>query len=140
MTFVHDDQGGAAEARERLPNRRPSVIRTITWHEPNGGAIECDVGIGFRMDGRVAEVFASDLKGGSTLRLLLEDACVLVSLALQHGIAPAALAHSMGRQPITESETAPASLIGAVVEALADEGHALDADEAAHLMAEAGGV
>lgn len=108
-------------ARERLPNRRPSVVRTITWQEPGGGTIECDIGVSFHLDGRVAEVFASDLKIGSTLRLLLEDACVLASLALQHGVTPTELAHSMGRQPITETDTAPASIIGAVAAVLVDE-------------------
>lgn len=53
-------------------------------------------------------------------RSLLEDACVVVSLALQHGITPAELAHSMGRAPAGETTTTPASVIGAVVEVLAE--------------------
>jgi hypothetical protein len=117
--------------RARLPNRRPSVIRTVVWHEPDGSATECTIGIGYHLNGRVAEVFASDLKIGSGMRSLLEDAAVIMSIALQHGVAPEELVRSMGRQPISETETAPASLIGAIAEVLVAEGRALDAGEAA---------
>ena len=47
---------------------------------------EYAIGIGYHLDGRVAEVFASDLKVGSSMRSLLEDACVIMSIALQLGI------------------------------------------------------
>ena len=54
------------------------------------------------------------------MRAILADACVVISLALQHGIEPLALAHSLARVPLSETESAPASVIGAVVEMLAE--------------------
>ena len=63
---------------------------------------------------------------------LREDAAVFMSIALQHRIALAMLAHSMGRQPVSDTETAPESLIRAVVEALAAEEQAIDFDEVAN--------
>ena len=107
-------------ARKCLPPRRPSIIRDVSWTGADGQATSCAVGVGFHLSGEVAEVFASDLKIGSAMRLLLEDACVVVSLGLQHGIAPADLAHSMGRTPAAEG-TAPASMIGAIVDVLVRE-------------------
>ncbi len=47
--------------------------------------------------------------------LLLDDACVALSLLLQHGVEPQALAHSMGRL----ENGAPASIIGALVDLVA---------------------
>ena len=49
---------------------------------------------------------------GSTLDALLNDACVLVSLLMQHGIEPKDFATSMGRLGNAEA----ASVIGAVVD------------------------
>jgi hypothetical protein len=115
---------GAGVNREHLPNRRPSVIRPVEWAGPDGQPFECAVGIGFHLDGRVAEVFASDLKIGSAMRTLLEDACVITSIALQSGVAPEALGRSLGRVPVLESEDAPASIIGAIVAVLVGENRA----------------
>ena len=112
----HLDQG-----RERLPNRRPSVMRAVHWRGPDGAETEYQIGIGFYANGHPAEVFADGPKVGSAMRLLLEDGCVIISLALQHGVPPAALAHSLGRLPIDDVESRPASVIGAVVEALVEE-------------------
>ena len=47
--------------------------------------------------------------------LLLDDACVVLSLLLQHGVEPQALAHSMGRL----DGGAAASVIGALVDLVA---------------------
>ena len=45
---------------------------------------------------------------------------MILSLGLQYGIEPSALAHSLARVPVSKTETAPASVIGAVVEMLAE--------------------
>lgn len=113
--------------RQRLPNRRPSVVLPIEWVGPDGQPFECAVGIGFHLDGRVAEVFASDLKIGSAMRALLEDACVITSIALQSGVTPEALGRSLGRVPVLERASAPASVIGAIVAVLVDENRAGEA-------------
>ena len=100
-------------SRERLPSRRPSITRTVNW-----AGSEFSVSIGYWIDGRPGEVFADGPRTGSAMQALLADACVVVSLALQHGIEPAAMAHSMGQIPISETESAPASVIGIIAEIL----------------------
>lgn len=91
----------------------------IRWTGSDDQLTEYSVTVGYYLDGRPGEVFANGAKVGSAMRALLEDACVVVSLALQHGIEPAELAHSMGRAPASGGETAPASIIGAIAEVLA---------------------
>ncbi len=98
-------------SRERLPTRRPSETETIE----HGGA-RFDVTLGLFPDGRVGEVFASGAKSGSELDGLLDDSAILISLLLQNGVEPAALAKTMGR---LGDGTAPASVIGAIVDLLA---------------------
>jgi hypothetical protein len=74
-----------------------------------------------RRRGQPKEVFATGPKIGSEMQAIVSDACVLISIALQHGIAPAALAHSLGRVPrwVNGKEgDGPASVIGLIVEAL----------------------
>lgn len=77
--------------------------------------------------GQPCELFLAGPKAGSPLAVLLEDAAVLVSVALQHGVPPAALAKSMasvpaGRltpndltDPKVQVPTAPATVLGAVL-------------------------
>ena len=113
-----------AVARTRLPNRRPAVTETL---EVEGQRVE--VTVGFAPDsGAVREVFLVAGKTGSMLDSLLADAAVSISVALQHGVSPAALAKSVGRLPNGSSVPAdggqpqsgcrPASLIGAALDML----------------------
>lgn len=105
--------------RATLPTRRPNVTLSIDW---NGHPL--DVTIGFAPDtGAPAEVFANTPKGGD-MQAALADASVILSIALQHGIAPADLAKSLGRTPVLwgdEGATQPASPVGAIVEAILAE-------------------
>ena len=101
--------------RQRLPDRRPAITRTINW-----AGKEYSVSIGYWIDGRPGEIFMDGPKTGSDMRAILADTCVVISLALQHGIEPAALAHSLARVPVSETESATASVIGAVVELLVE--------------------
>ena len=93
--------------RSRLPQRRPA--QTI---EIEHGGLRFAVTVGFYPDGRPGEVFTHGAKTGSTIDGLLDDACVLVSLLIQHGLEPPELAKSMGRL----GNEQPASVIGAVVD------------------------
>jgi hypothetical protein len=104
--------------RKTLPNRRPNLTRAVQW---DGHDFTVTIGID-PATGAPAEVFADTRKGGQ-MQATLADACVLISLALQHGIAPADLAKSLGRVPAWNGNdnTAPASPVGAVVEALLGE-------------------
>jgi hypothetical protein len=49
---------------------------------------------------------------------ILDDACIALSLLLQHGVEPTALATSMGR--LGDGKT-PASVIGALADLIARE-------------------
>ena len=70
------------------------------------------VTVGFAPDGRPREVFCHGGKVGSGMNLILDDACVALSLLLQYGVEPQSLAHSMGRL----GDGAAASIIGALVD------------------------
>ncbi len=97
--------------RARLPNRLQNETATLTF----AGTVY-RVTVGFNPDGRPGEVFADGAKPGSMMDALLADASVTVSLLLQHGVEPAALAHSMGR---LGDGTSPASILGALADLLA---------------------
>lgn len=106
-------------ARRTLPTRRPNVTTAAAWQ---GHALT--VTIGFDPEtGAPAEVFVNTDKGGD-MQAALADASVVLSIALQHNIAPADLGKSLGRVPVLwgdEGATQPASPLGAVVEAIIAE-------------------
>jgi hypothetical protein len=93
--------------RARLPDRRAAETVML---EHSGTRFM--VTIGFYPDGRPGEVFTHGIRTGSGLDALLADACVLLSLLLQHGVGSAQIASSMGRSGSTEA----ASIIGAVID------------------------
>lgn len=99
--------------RQRLPNRRQSETRQI---EHRGQAIT--VTVGFDDAWAPREVFATGPKEGSDMQHVLSDACVLISIALQHGISPTALSRSLGSVPAwrgCERASEPASPLGAIL-------------------------
>ncbi len=93
-------------SRECLPSRRPNETIDL---EINGTLYA--VTVGYYPDGRVAEVFTHGAKVGSTMDAILDDACILFSLLLQHGVEPAGLAPRMGW---LGDDRQPASIIGAL--------------------------
>ena len=100
--------------RQRLPDRRPCVTMELA-HDSRSYAVT----IGWnRATGRLGEVLTHGAKNGSTMDGILNDACVALSLLLQHGVEPAALAASMGR---LGNGNEPASIIGALADLLARE-------------------
>ena len=102
--------------RERLPTRRPQTTVEVAH-----GSSVFTVGIGALPGGRVAEIFVSGSKAGSELDALLNDAAVLASIALQYGAPLDTLARAMGRHG---DKTAPASALGAILDAAAKDGRA----------------
>ncbi len=89
-----------AAGRERLPNRRLNVAQRVVWH---GRSLH--VMVGYRDDGRPAEVFAKGPHEGSGTATILDEVCILISLALQHGV-PAdriggVISHRHGGDPET---------------------------------------
>jgi hypothetical protein len=101
-------------SRVRLPDRRPSLTTELLY-ENNSYAVT----FGFDLaNNRIGEVFTHGAKIGSGMDRILDDACVALSLLLQHGFNPAALAASMGR---FGDGTTPASIIGALADLIAKE-------------------
>ena len=100
--------------RERLPDRRPCDTMELMhdWRTYS-------VTVGFDVTrNRIGEVFTHGAKIGSAMDAILDDACVAISLLLQHGVEPATLATSMGR--LGDGRT-PASIIGSLTDLLARE-------------------
>ena len=104
--------------RPPLPRRRRNETRTISYR---GQPVV--VTVGFDAAGVPREVFANGHKEGSDMQHVLSDACVVVSIALQHGIGADELGKSLGAVPAWidgREGQAPASPIGAVVGCLMD--------------------
>ena len=76
--------------------------------------------IGFDETGRPVEVFLSGAKDGSGMAAILDDASVVISVALQHGIPAKALAKSISRAPDGMGRISAASAIGATLDLLVD--------------------
>lgn len=106
--------------RERLPNRRESENIGVEWITETARH-RFYVTAGYDRQGVVREVFYADgMKTGTDMRNTAQDACVLVSLLLQHGIVPAEIRKSLSVVPVA-GKNVPASLVGAIVDVLTDE-------------------
>jgi len=104
-------------SRQRLPDRRPNVTSVLAYE---GRAYSVTLGFDV-LNHCVGEVFTHGAKVGSNMDAILDDACIAISLLLQHGVEPASLASSMGR--LGDGKT-PASIIGALADLLARESQA----------------
>ena len=70
--------------RARLPDRRPSVTMELV-HDCRPYSVT----IGFDLwTGKIGEVFTHGAKIGSAMDGILDDACIALSLLLQHGVDP----------------------------------------------------
>jgi ribonucleoside-diphosphate reductase alpha chain len=115
----------SATIRTRLPNRRPTIIEEV-----DVGGLPMTVTVGLDPETLAPrEVFLAGGKAGSAFDAIASDAAVVLSIALQHGVAAEALAHSIARIPLgpTRPEdldgrpvpTMPASPVGAALDVLA---------------------
>jgi hypothetical protein len=96
--------------RKALPPRRASETFTVVhWNQV------FVVTVGFYDDGTPGEVFISTGKGGDAAAVA-RDAAVTLSLGLQHGVPIESIQHAITRNG---ASGAPASIIGAVIDALA---------------------
>lgn len=102
--------------RIRLPNRRPAETQDIAC-----GNLRLTATVGFDRAGQPAEIFLCGAKDGSGLAAILDDASVLISIALQHGIPAVVLRKSVARIPeaLDGPATLAASPIGAALDLLA---------------------
>ena len=105
------------DPRHDLPKRRLTETRRIVT--PEGHTIHLSVGYDPNEDGRPREVFYSaGFKSGSALEFQIQDACVLISLLLQHGHRPADIAKSLSRAERPDGSIAYASIIGLIADEL----------------------
>lgn len=74
-----------------LPNKRLHIVERI-----DHAGVHYHVGYGFDSDGCVREVFADARKTGSDTQATLSDACIMLSLLLQHGMSIADIAAALG--------------------------------------------
>ncbi len=102
--------------RQLLPNRRRQETVELEF-----GEHQYAVSVGFDTAGAIREVFVAGQKQGSTLDATLDDAAIVVSIALQRGATAAELRHSMSRLGGGLGvATEPASPVGAVVDLVAE--------------------
>ncbi len=110
-------------ARQRLPARRECHTETLAV---DGQSFEATVGFEPE-DNSPRELFLKAGKEGSLLNAMLDDAAVVISVALQHGVPAQVLAKSIGRLPgngaaspsnPTHAPLLPASPIGAALDLL----------------------
>jgi hypothetical protein len=104
--------------RQQLPPRRPNVTTEVEF-----GGFAFTVTVGMGLDGRPLEVFADGFKVGTDIGHIVSDACVVISLALQHGCPAGLLPKSMGRVPypaLGEGVCGPASALGAIATMVAE--------------------
>ena len=105
------------EARHVLPNRRLTETRKIVT--PEGHSVYLSIGYDPIEPSRPREVFYSaGFKSGSQLEFQVQDACVLMSLLLQHGLRPDEIARSLARVEQPGGDMAYASVIGLIVDEL----------------------
>jgi hypothetical protein len=97
-------------ARERLPNRRDSIVFEIELH-----GLCYTVTVSRFADGRVAEIFLQNHKPGSQSDSNARDSAVAASLALQHGCPIEVLRRAVLRDP----RGAPSTPLGAALDRIA---------------------
>lgn len=115
--------------RERLPNRRLQITEPVSH-----GKMRFLLTVGFDRAGRAREAFVarnpdidaelSSFKSGSELEHILDDSCVLLSLALQAGHAIADVTQRLGGrvapgEPLDDGNTRDISLLRLLAEHVA---------------------
>jgi len=105
--------------RKKLPHRRPNITGVMQW-----AGRHITVTIGYDpVSGNAREVFASGARFGSDVQAVIDDACVVISLALQFGVEPVGLSRSLGTMPnpYDPEREERSSVIGVIVDYLIAE-------------------
>lgn len=103
-------------SRIRLPDRRQNVTRDVQFR-----GRPFAVTVGLDADWRPLEVFAGGHHEGSEMQAILDDACIIISIALQMGASRENLAKSLGRAPVMHRGKMAedwVSVIGVIVAAI----------------------
>jgi hypothetical protein len=113
MKEIHARAPERNNSRRRLPQRRAAIAVEV---EHAGHHFRMQIGC--FSDGALGEVFLDAAKQNSALDAFAADVAILISLLLQRGATPAEIGHALRRAP----DGTAASLIGAVVDRLVEEG------------------
>lgn len=107
------------------------VRRPVSFADPKAGAGTFFLTIGLDPTTlKPCEVFyAEGFRSGSDLEFLVIDACIVISVALQHGIEPSAMAKSLSRREAPDGELVDASILALILRALAEESKKLIGEE-----------
>jgi hypothetical protein len=97
--------------RVTLPSRRPGVSLDLEFSARPGHVVELATHYGFDETHTVREVFCLPLKTGTDLQTMVHQACIVISMALQHGATMDELARVLGE----DGEEKPRSIIGHIV-------------------------
>jgi ribonucleoside-diphosphate reductase alpha chain len=98
--------------RERLPNRRASIVFEIELH-----GLKYTASVSHFADGRPAEIFLQNHKPGSQSDANARDSAVAASLALQHGCPLEILRRAVLRDPLGR----PSTPLGAAIDRIAEQ-------------------
>jgi hypothetical protein len=78
--------------RTRLPNRRPNETQ-----EFNRDGINIKMTVGFKPAGEIGEIFLNADRANSMLDVLMSDAAIIASIALQQGVPLRQITHAIKR-------------------------------------------
>ncbi len=117
--------------RRRPADRRLAETRKVIYERPDGNTTRIIVTVGYDIaqPTQPIEVFHSEgFRSGSDLEFTVQDACVLISLLLQHGVPTDRIAASMSTRETADADltfgefvapadgtATPASMAGAIV-------------------------
>lgn len=118
--------------RRTLPNRRPSVNwkvrRPVNFAEPAAGESTFFVTVGFDPETlQPQDVFyAEGFRSGSDLEFTTVDACIVISVAMQHGVPPEAMVRSLSHRELADGTFGDASILPLILRAVVQAGDALN--------------
>ena len=99
--------------RKPLPSRRQST----TYRLLTPGGLKFHVTVGFYDDGKPGEVFGDVGKTPQAVQQIISDACILISIALQHGVTGGELGKSLAHY----DDGKPYTVIGEICDILHTE-------------------
>lgn len=104
--------------RKRIPDRRPSITRRLSWRTESGEHhFHVTIGVDLTTGEPVEVFYADGQRIGSQLQHAIQDACVLISLLLQYGVEPGSIEKSLSSVPVL-GEPQPATVIGVIAQAI----------------------
>jgi hypothetical protein len=99
------------QTRRRLPNRREHELIDFDL-----AGFRYTAGLGRYDDGTLAEIFLNASKSGTSIEAQAQDAAIVTSIALQHGVPAEAIRHAIKRHSSGEA----AGPIGKLLDMLAE--------------------